>query len=204
VDYLLVNSDGSYQQTFDPSSAHLVRITLFNVIESAALSDHYKNNQNLDPGIETKFSEIRRPDIITGDVTMILNGEAKSIDDLVQLDYLPYEYEIEPKVYSTIELDQAFEQLKAGEIGTSLVYLKKEDEDVFSKYTPVNVVKYSVDAAATRIIYIEPETWDHLDPEADWDGHLYPFYWFEGIALLDNGDQLDFVFLVDAIPQGSS
>jgi len=209
VDYLLLNPDGSLQSTEDDTGAPLVRITLYKILESATLQDQYKYQYQNQLNTQTKgsvtipppgSSEVVRPDILEGAITIILNGKANNLDDLVRLDYIPYEYFEKFDVYSVITMDKAYETLKVGGVGSSLVYLKKEGVDIFSAYEKLIVKKFSIDAAKTKIVYVEPASWEHLDPNSEWDGHLYPYYWFEGVAILDNSDKASFVFLVDAIP----
>jgi hypothetical protein len=199
--------------------AQLVRISVFEKIESATLVNQ---NRGLVPSgqivAQNIESEIMRPDIINGAVTVILNGEASNVENLVYLHSIPFDFiidEDQPQlttgslrdidfykkdVFKTLEIEAAFDRVEAGAEGSNLAYLVRQGDSPLNPYSPLAVRKFSIDAAATKVIYIEPEEWGFID-SSGLQRQLFPYYWFEGIALLEDGTQADFAFIVDVVPK---
>ncbi len=212
VDYAIVTQDRKLQSVETIEEAQLVRVILYENMQSATLRQTAPKNIPNPP--ENIDSIVRRPDFETGSIVMYLNGEARGVENLVWLDHVPMEYKentnpttqttqkqpYDTDIYPVIEVGTAFEMIKAGKDGAYLASLVKRGKNVFDDYEPLNVKKFSFDAAKTRVIYIQPDNWDHLNPDVEWDAHLYAYYLFEGVALLDNGEA-DFAFLVDIVPQ---
>lgn len=213
VDYVTVGQDRKLQSTLIPENAQLVRVTFYKVYSSADLIEQFRNQfkaegtayfkaittrqNNVPPPLN---ADVRKPEAIEGSVTIYLNGDGSKLTDIVSLNYVPYELLPNPEVYRVISINQAFEKIKLGpSSGAYLAYLQKKESNLFESYTPLSIRKFNIDAAKTRLVYIEPNNWDHLDPSKPWTAYLYPFFWFEGVAQLENNDQADFVFLVDAI-----
>jgi uncharacterized protein Smg (DUF494 family) len=218
VDYLRANQDGT-TEVVEPSLAQLVRISVFEKIESATLVNQ---NRGLVPSgqivAQNIESEIMRPDIINGAVTVILNGEASNVENLVYLHSIPFDFiidEDQPQlttgslrdidfykkdVFKTLEIEAAFDRVEAGAEGSNLAYLVRQGDSPLNPYSPLAVRKFSIDAAATKVIYIEPEEWGFID-SSGLQRQLFPYYWFEGIALLEDGTQADFAFIVDVVPK---
>lgn len=212
IDYAIVGQDRKLQSVETLEEAQIVRVILYESMESATVKTTAPKNIKNPP--ESVQSMVRRPDYELGSIVMYLNGEVKGEESLVWLDFVPFEYveatttdtqanknqPYDVDIYPVIEVGTAFEMIKAGRDGAYLAKLYKRNSNAFEDYTPLNVKKFSIDAAKTRVVYIQPDNWEHLNPDVEWDAHLYPYYLFEGVALLDNGEA-DFAFLVDIVPQ---
>lgn len=199
VDYVNLDANGNPSSVKTIAEANFVRISLFKNLEIATIKKEYENQSQTNPKIPASIvGEIRRPIVTDGYMTIIVKGEVNKIDDIVELEFTPNTYEVKPDVYKAELIGNAFENLKNGVPGSSLVYLVKKETNVFVPYTKLTVRQFTINADKTKLVYVEPPNWSHIDP-TKWNGVLYPFYWFEGVAQLDNNDQADFVFLVDAV-----
>ena len=218
VDYVALNSDRSFRSIPTTEGAQFARVTLFKKIEGVSLAGNDRvitssgTNTYISTSIQpqdgqtsevasTVLAEIRRPDVFEGGITLFLNGNASKIGHIVQIDYIPFEYKNNFDTYAVMEFEQAFEKIKSGDIASNLMYIAKTDSDIFEPYSEQGVLSFSIDASKARLIYIETDDYSFLDPSQKWNAQIYPYYWFEGLAALENGDEATFIFLVDPIPR---
>lgn len=198
VDFVNRNVEGQLSPVLRAIDARYVRIALYKTIESASLRENYKPEENDDNPSQTILSDIRKQSYIEAPAVFLIQGKGDNLnEDIIQFKHRQFDIG-ERAVYVTITAEQAWNRIQANQ--GYLYWLRPQDKNPFTSSESVRVTRFDALPEKTKIIYIEPDSWEANIPSTQF---LQPYYMFEGIAKLEDGREAEFAFVIEALAAGN-
>lgn len=145
------------------------------------------------------YAQVQRPSSNQGIATLtVINKGEKIASDMLSFNYKAHDYETNVGIYQVLAPSVAFEKIQTD--GGYLYSMNELNTNIFLITPNPSIKEFKLTVDSTKIIYIESENRNDLEP---WTLYLQPFYQFSGQAKSLSSKNYTFSFIVPALTDES-
>ena len=189
--YYLLDEDDSYKLVTSLDLANYLRRDYKLQYEIVSIASIYKDLKKDTGDVKPINGILYTDNLFEGEFYVIMAKDALGgdlIENLKEFKLRILDVDIDAKgVYKLKPPEVAWEDVKKGR-----GYLKflGEDSELFMDYKQVKVKRFLLDINKIELAYYMPDKWT---------GYIYPIYIFRGLANIEGGKTVNFVFYANAI-----